>query len=396
MPSTVISVKQLNLYVKSLLEGDSNLSYLSIVGEISNFKSHYASGHMYFTLKDDTATLKCVMFKGNASRLRFVPQDGMKVVCSGRVSVYERDGIYQLYCENMTPDGEGDLIAAYEKLKAKLESEGLFEKSRKKALPLFPKKVGVITSQTGAAVRDILSVLERRYPLCEIIFCPATVQGVDAPKDLCAALDAVYATEAEVIIIGRGGGSVEDLWCFNDEKLARKISESPVPVISAVGHETDFTICDFVSDLRAPTPSAAAELAVPDKVDLYANVLGYKRFIEKSITESVLSREIKLKNLSSLGIFSSPEQYICEKRALMLDSVSEKMISSLKQQMASKETKFAAAISKLDVLSPIKTMLRGYSVVQKNGKAINSAKNLLKGDKISIMLSDGKKDCTVD
>lgn len=396
MPSTVISVKQLNLYVKSLLEGDSNLSYLSIVGEISNFKSHYASGHMYFTLKDDTATLKCVMFKGNASRLRFVPQDGMKVVCSGRVSVYERDGIYQLYCENMTPDGEGDLIAAYEKLKAKLESEGLFEKSRKKALPLFPKKVGVITSQTGAAVRDIISVLERRYPLCEIIFCPATVQGVDAPKDLCAALDAVYATEAEVIIIGRGGGSVEDLWCFNDEKLARKISESPVPIISAVGHETDFTICDFVSDLRAPTPSAAAELAVPDKVDLYANVLGYKRFIEKSITESVLSREIKLKNLSSLGIFSSPEQYICEKRALMLDSVSEKMISSLKQQMASKETKFAAAISKLDVLSPIKTMLRGYSVVQKNGKAINSAKNLLKGDKISIMLSDGKKDCTVD
>lgn len=396
MPPTVISVKQLNLYVKSLLEGDSNLSYLSIVGEISNFKSHYASGHMYFTLKDDTATLKCVMFKGNASRLRFVPQDGMKVVCSGRVSVYERDGIYQLYCENMTPDGEGDLIAAYEKLKAKLESEGLFDKSRKKALPLFPKKVGVITSQTGAAVRDIISVLERRYPLCEIIFCPATVQGVDAPEDLCAALDAVYATEAEVIIIGRGGGSVEDLWCFNDEKLARKISESPVPVISAVGHETDFTICDFVSDLRAPTPSAAAELAVPDKVDLYANVLGYKRFIEKSITESVLSREIKLKNLSSLGIFSSPEQYICEKRALMLDSVSEKMISSLKQQVASKETKFAAAISKLDVLSPIKTMLRGYSVVQKNGKAINSAKKLLKGDKISIMLSDGKKDCTVD
>ncbi len=396
MPSTVISVKQLNLYIKSLLEGDSNLSYISIVGELSNFKSHYASGHLYFTLKDEAATLKCVMFKGNASRLGFSPKEGMRVVCSGRISVFERDGVYQLYCENMTPEGEGDLLAAYEKLKSKLEAEGLFDKSRKKAIPPFPKKVGVITSQTGAAICDIFSVLERRYPLCDILFCPATVQGENAPDELCNALDILYRSDVDVIIIGRGGGSVEDLWCFNDEKLARKISESTKPIISAVGHETDFTICDFVSDLRAPTPSAAAELAVPDRAELYAAVLGFNRLLDGRIYEIVSSREGALKSIVTSGVYTAPEQYICEKRALLLDSLADRLSAQTLSKYSEKEVGFTAVASKLDVLSPLKTMLRGYAVAQKNGETVTSVKNLSKGDKVTLLLSDGKAECTVD
>ncbi len=396
MPSTVISVKQLNLYIKSLFEGDSNLSYISIVGELSNFKSHYASGHLYFTLKDEAATLKCVMFKGNASRLRFSPKEGMRVVCSGRISVFERDGVYQLYCENMTPEGEGDLLAAYEKLKSKLEAEGLFDKNRKKAIPPFPKKVGVITSQTGAAIRDIFSVLERRYPLCDIIFCPATVQGDSAPDELCRALDTLYRTDADVIIIGRGGGSAEDLWCFNDEKLARKISESTKPIISAVGHETDFTICDFVSDLRAPTPSAAAELAVPDRAELYAGVLGFKRLLDGRIYEIMSGSDRALKNIVSSGVYTAPEQYICEKRALLLDTLADRLSAQTLSKYSEKEVGFTAVASKLDVLSPVKTMLRGYAVAQKNGETVTSVKNLTKGDKVTLLLSDGKAECTVD
>lgn len=393
MPTTAVTVKQLNLYIKSLLEGDGKLAFISILGEISNFKCHFASGHLYFTLKDDTAALKCVMFKGNAARLRFVPQEGMKVVCSGRISVFERDGVYQLYAENMVPDGEGDLMAALEKLKSRLESEGLFDPSRKKPIPKFPKKVAVITSETGAAVRDIFNVLRRRYPLCDVLFCPATVQGALAPDSLCAALDIVGKTDADVIIIGRGGGSIEDLWCFNDEKLARKIADMNIPVISAVGHETDFTVCDFVADLRAPTPSAAAELAVPDTEELLLNISGYKRMIEARMANAIDLREAALNRIASSRMFTAPAEYICEKRSLMLDAVTDRICSCAEKDIITKEKLFCTAAAKLDALSPIKTMLRGFTVVEKDGKTVSSVSGLKAGEDITLRFHDGKAKC---
>ncbi len=393
MSGTVVTVKQLNMYIKSLLEGDGRLAFISIRGEISNFKCHFASGHLYFTLKDDTAALKCVMFKGNAARLRFSPKEGMKVVCSGRISVFERDGVYQLYAENMVPDGEGDLMAALEKLKAKLEGEGLFASSRKKPIPKFPKKVAVITSQTGAAIRDIFNVLGRRYPLCDILFCPATVQGVTAPESLCTALDTVNKTDADVIIIGRGGGSIEDLWCFNDEKLARKIAEINIPVISAVGHETDFTICDFVADLRAPTPSAAAELAVPDVQELESELASFSRTLGIGITNAVSSREKALSKILLSRMFTEPYEYICERRSLLLDSATDKMLSGVEKHLITKEKHFCAIAAKLDALSPVKTMLRGFSVAQKADKTVSSVDELGVGDNIILRFHDGKAEC---
>lgn len=395
MPTTV-TVKQLNLYIKSLLESDQRLAYISISGEISNFKCHFASGHLYFTLKDDTAALKCVMFKGNASRLRFVPKDGMKVVCTGRISVFERDGVYQLYAENMVPDGEGDLMATLEKIKSKLEAEGLFSPGRKKPIPAFPKKVAVITSETGAAVRDIFNVLGRRYPLCDIVFCPATVQGALAPESLCNALDTVSKTDADVIILGRGGGSMEDLWCFNDEALARKIAATEIPVISAVGHETDFTICDFVADLRAPTPSAAAELAVPDIDELKQNVQGFKRLLLSRVEEKTAACGDKLDALLSSHVFTAPAVNICEKRSLLLDSLTERVKSSAEKTVLNKEKLFCVAASRLDALSPVKTMLRGYTVSEKDGKCINSVAKLSSGDEITLRFHDGRAVCNVE
>ncbi|MEE1026856.1 MAG: exodeoxyribonuclease VII large subunit, partial [Acutalibacteraceae bacterium] len=268
-----LTVKQLNMYVRSLLEGDTNLASITLEGEISGFKNHFGSGHWYFVLKDADASVKSVMFKGNAQRVNFLPRDGMRVVCHGYVSLYEKDGQFQFYAETMHLFGEGDLAAEFERLKRKLESEGLFSLERKRPLPKFPKKIGVITSEIGAALQDILQVTSRRYPISDIVVFPALVQGISAPHSLVSALEKAYSRDdLDLIIIGRGGGSAEDLSCFNDELLARKIVLSPIPVISAVGHEVDFTICDFVSDLRAPTPSAAAELAVPSAEELLFNI----------------------------------------------------------------------------------------------------------------------------
>ena len=396
MSINAVTVGQLNLYIKSLLEGDSKLSYISIVGEISNFKSHFASGHMYFTLRDENAAIKCVMFRGNASKLRFVPKDGMKVVCSGRISVYERDGVYQLYAENMVPDGEGDLMAALEKIKEKLSLEGLFDTARKKPIPPFPKKVAVITSETGAAVKDIFNVLSRRYPLCDIIFCPATVQGALAPKSLISALDKVSKTDADVIIIGRGGGSIEDLWCFNDEALARKIAEINIPIISAVGHETDFTICDFVADLRAPTPSAAAELAVPDSAELYASVLKITKNMESGMRERISARQKALSLLNSSPVFSSPIDFIVSRRSLETDRVCDRVSSLAEKNITKRENEFINKLSLLEALNPIKTILRGFAVCEKQGKSLSSVKELDIGDKIELRLSDGSAECTVE
>ncbi len=395
MSVNAVTVGQLNLYVKSLLEGDSRLSYISIVGEISNFKAHFASGHMYFTLKDDTAALKCVMFRGNASRLRFVPKDGMRVVCSGRISVYERDGAYQLYAENMVPDGEGDLMAQLERLKEKLSAEGLFDQSRKKPVPLFPKKVGVITSETGAAIRDIFNVLSRRYPICDIVFCPATVQGAEAPKSLISALNKVYKTDADVIIIGRGGGSIEDLWCFNDELLARKISESKVPVISAVGHETDFTICDFVSDLRAPTPSAAAELAVPDAGGLSDSISKIQKNLKAVLQDKISSREKNLNLINSSAAFLAPIDSIVSKRSLLVDYMTDKVDTQFDKIITTKQNDFLSKVSLLEALSPVKILMRGFVAAEKNGKIISSVGQLAVQDNLKLRLADGSADCTI-
>ena len=396
MTPFVVTVKQLNAYVKSLLDGDSRLAYISIRGEISNFKEHFSSGHLYFTLKDNDSTLKCVMFKGNASRLKFLPKEGMQVICTGRISVFERDGIYQLYAENMVPDGEGDLLAAFEKLKKKLESEGLFSPERKKPIPKFPKCVGVITSETGAAIRDIFSVLGRRYPLCNIVFCPATVQGSAAPNSLCNALDLLEKTEADVVIIGRGGGSIEDLWCFNDEKLARRIAAFSKPVISAVGHETDFTLCDFVSDLRAPTPSAAAELAVPNAEELYADIKGFSTYFEKRISEMIMLRESKLDKVLKSRAFEATEELICEKRSLTLDRITDKMQNTVDSILKNRENALLSQITKLDALSPSKTLLRGYAVVEKQNTPVTSVCKINKNDKLSVRLNDGRAECLVE
>jgi len=395
MSFNTVTVGQLNLYIKSLFEGDSKLSYISVVGEISNFKAHFSSGHMYFTLKDDTAALKCVMFRGNAARLRFVPKDGMKVVCSGRISVYERDGAYQLYAENMVPDGEGDLMARLEEIKKKLLAEGLFDEARKRPIPKFPKKVAVITSETGAAVRDIFNVLSRRYPLCDILLCPATVQGAEAPKSLISALDKVYKTDADLIIIGRGGGSIEDLWCFNDEDLARKISVSPIPVISAVGHETDFTICDFVADLRAPTPSAAAELAVPDARLLLDNVLRIERNLKMTLTEKIAGREKNLSLIKGSLIFSSPEDSIIAKRSLSVDRLADRICSQFEKLIIKKENDFLNKVSLIEALSPMKTLTRGFATAEKQGRLVSSVGQLSVGDSIKLRLADGSADCII-
>ena len=396
MPMTVISVKQLNLYIKSLIEADSRLAYISLRGEISNYKSHFSSGHLYFTLKDESAAIKCVMFRGNASRVNFPLKDGMKVICSGRISVFERDGIYQLYAENIFPDGEGDLLAELEKTKAKLEGEGLFDASRKKRLPKFPKKVCVITSETGAAVQDIFNILTRRYPLCDILLIPAIVQGESAPKSLINALDMASGTDSDVIIIGRGGGSAEDLWCFNDELLARKISQTEIPVISAVGHETDFTICDFVADLRAPTPSAAAELAVPDINELKADIAHYEQIINQRVNQIIILNNDKFEKLVSSNIFTDPEEKIVGKRYLMLDCVRDRLESLASKTVMTRQADFSGVAARLDVLSPVKTLLRGYAVAEKNSKTIVSVKEIEAGEKLTLRFSDGTADCTID
>lgn len=391
----VVSVTQLNLYIKSLLEGDGKLAYISIRGEISNFKEHFASGHLYFTLKDGTSALKCVMFRGNASKLKFIPNEGMQVICSGRVSVYERDGAYQLYAEDMVPDGEGDLLSALQKLKDKLEKEGLFSAETKKALPKFPLKVGVITSETGAAVKDIFSVLSRRYSLCDIVFCPATVQGETAPVSLYSALDVMEQTDADVVIIGRGGGSIEDLWCFNDEKLVRRIARFSKPIISAVGHETDFTLCDFVCDLRAPTPSAAAELAVPNSEELYYDVISLRNHLEKRLSFIVSAKQNDIEKLSKSRIFTNAQEYICEKRSLSVDYVADKIDNALGKIILNKEKNLCAKIASLDALSPTKTLLRGYASVTADGHNISSIKTLSVNDNITVRFHDGEAECSV-
>lgn len=394
--SSVITVSQLNFYIKSLLDESPALREIYITGEISNLTDHYRSGHIYLSLKDDKALVRAVMFAGNARHLRFKPEEGMKVIARGRVSVYEATGQYQLYIEDMQPDGIGALNLAYEQLKKKLSAEGLFSEDIKKPIPAYPKRIGVITSPTGAAVQDILNILGRRYPIAEVVFCPVLVQGENASAQLIDAIERFNkANAADVIIIGRGGGSIEDLWAFNDEKLARAIAKSDIPVISAVGHETDFTICDFVADIRAPTPSAAAELATPNMTEL----LSYFKSVKDSLP-AIMQRRIdfekqELDNLASSKVLLSPKGFI-NIRKNELDMLSADMIKAFKAILSENQREFVALSAKLDALSPLSVLSRGYSIVQNKNKVIKSAKELNIGQNIMVKLSDGKAECEVN
>ena len=396
MNNNVLTVRQLNLYVKSLLESDSRLVYTAVTGEISNFKNHYSSGHWYFTLKDKDAAIRAVMFRSSASRVSFVPDDGMLVTVKGRVSLYEKDGQYQFYAEEMYADGEGDLALQFKLIKEKLEKEGLFDIQSKRPLPKFPKKIAVITSDTGAAVQDMMNILGRRYPVCEIVMCPVSVQGENAVPDMLEALDRVYElSDIDTIIIGRGGGSAEDLNAFNSETLARKIYESPIPVISAVGHETDFTICDFVADKRAATPSEAAELAVPDITKLKSDLERNKNAMKNAFLSKYEIAALKLSGLMSVRAFASPFTLI-ESKIQMLDGLCDKSKTNINKIFENKARDFSLAVTKLDGLNPLKIMARGFSVAEKDSKVIKSVKCIDKGDELSIKLSDGSALCTVN
>lgn len=392
----VLSVSQLNRYIKMNFDADENLANIFISGEISNFTNHYRTGHLYFTLKDDSAAVRAVMFNSSAKRLKFMPEDGMKVIARGRVSVYEASGQYQLYVDDMQPDGVGALNLAYEQLKEKLQKEGLFSELHKKPLPPYPEKVGVITSPTGAAVRDIINVLGRRFPYAEIVFCPVLVQGEGAHLQLTDAVNLFNSERAaDVIIIGRGGGSIEDLWEFNDEGLARAVYNSEIPVISAVGHETDFTICDFVADMRAPTPSAAAELAVPDANELQYALSALKNRMFLNVSSEIADRRSRLEYLTSKGALKSPDEMLSN-RSQRLDTAFSKMLSSYENRIGGKKVEFISAATALSKLDPMSVLMRGFAFVSdKNGKNVYSSQALAKGDKINVRFHDGSAVCEV-
>ena len=394
--STVLTVSQLNKYVKSILESDGKLKYIYLKGEISNLTIHY-TGHIYFSLKDENqCTIKAVMFANKANFLKFTPQSGMKVVLRGSVTLYEKTGSYQINVDEMYPDGAGALNLAYEQLKNKLQNEGLFDTSHKKPLPKFPEKIGVITSPTGAAVQDIMLILKRRYPIAQIIMCPVLVQGENAAVDLTNAVKKFNALQcADVIIIGRGGGSIEDLWAFNDEMLARAIYECEIPIVSAVGHETDFTICDFVADVRASTPSAAAELVSSVTTE---NMLSQTETLINKM-QSAVKRRLQFeyqryeKNANAKAL-KNPDDII-KNRQIKLDVLNEKIKGIYLKRLSAEKEKFAELAAKLDALSPLKILSRGYSVTKKDGHIINSISQVNPNDKIEVVLSDGNIKCTV-
>lgn len=397
MPDSVINVKQLNLYVRSLIEGDVRLTNITVLGEISNFKNHYSSGHWYFTLKDNDAAIKCVMFRANATRVKFDVFDGLQVIIRGRVSLYEKDGLYQFYAEEMMVAGIGDISLKFEQTKEKLEKEGLFDPSSKRPIPKFPQKIAVITSPTGAAVKDIFNILSRRWPIADIIMCPVSVQGELAVPEMLSTLERLYKlNNIDLAIIGRGGGSIEDLWAFNDERLARKIYESPFPIISAVGHETDFTICDFVADLRAPTPSAAAELAVPDIIDITSKIDKYAMYLKNNLVSSYNISKARLMAITENPYFKIPYEMLIEKRYEILDKAFDNLKNKISKTQNIKENQFLNLVSRLDNLSPLKTLMRGYATINKNDKCIKSVSEINVEDNIKIRFFDGEADCKVE
>ncbi len=386
---TVYSVTELNNFVKSLLDNNENLKSVFVSGEISNFKNHY-SGHMYMTVKDEGGAIKAVMFSSYASRLKFVPENGMKVIIFGSVSLYSKDGSYQLYITDMQPDGIGALNLAYEQLKEKLSKEGLFNHESKKPIPVFPQKIGVATAPDGAAVRDIFSILKRRFPLAEIVFCPVAVQGASAAPEIAKAIKLFNEKNAcDVLIIGRGGGSLEDLWAFNEEIVARAIFESQIPIISAVGHETDFTIADFVADLRAPTPSAAAELAVPDIIELKSELLGLKQHLTVLMKNKLNYEREYLENTEKRLSILSPTNKILNSRQ-ELSNLYEKIVNSIELKLTNEKSKISVLSGKLNALSPLDVLARGYSISYNNESPITSVKNVKNGDNIKVKVTDGE------
>ncbi len=412
MDQHVFTVGQVNECVKYLIEDSPLLDSLYVVGEISNFKPGNIGGHLYFSLKDESGVLHSVMFRSSASRLKFRPENGMRVIAHGRISVYTRDGQYQLYIDQMQPDGLGSLAAAFEQLKGKLSAEGLFDDARKRPIPTYVNTVGVITSPSGAAVRDIINILTRRAPQVKMILFPALVQGDGAPKQLCSGIR-YFNTHApvDVIIIGRGGGSLEELWAFNDETLARTVAASDIPVISAVGHETDFTICDFCADLRAPTPSAAAELAVPNRDTLLRQLQATQASMKMAMQRKLMALHQSMDTLSKKRVLTSPEE-VFEIRYRALDALTEKLVrraerhitnarealtenthalqTNVNLRITSAKHTLASASARLSALSPLSVLLRGYSAVfDETGKSIKTVKTLKNGDSVTLRLSDG-------
>ena len=386
-----ITVTDLNKYIKSKIDSDEMLTSVLVKGEISNFKNHY-TGHMYFTLKDENSLIKCVMFKSYTTHLSFMPKDGMKVIILGSVSVFERDGVYQIYAKAMKQDGLGSLYEAYEKLKAKLSEEGLFDESHKKKIPFMPKTIGVLTSNTGAVIRDIINVSTRRNPNVHIRLYPVPVQGAGAAEKIAEGIEFMNKNNlADVLIIGRGGGSLEDLWPFNEEIVARAIYNSKIPIISAVGHETDFTIADFVADLRAPTPSAAAELAVANIDDVKNTLFLYNTRYKNALKKKLQVIRLAYEKCMARPAFKNPTQRINE-QYMLIDMKVKAMQNKIQLKLKEERTKFVKQVSKLDSLSPLKTLSRGYSIVTDNSnKIIKSVKDLKEEQDINIRLSDGEK-----
>lgn len=396
MNEQALTVTQLNNFIKDIIESEPMLSSVYVSGELSNYKM-YPSGHHYFTLKDRESSIRCVMFRRNASRLRFRPENGMGVIVSGRISVFPRDGAYQLYCETISPAGIGDLQLAFEQLKAKLSEEGLFDAAHKKALPQFPKRIAIITSSAGAAVHDMIRILGQRWPMAKILLLPVRVQGIEAPPEIVGAIR--YANEfdvADVIITGRGGGSIEDLWAFNDERVARAIFESRIPVISAVGHEPDVTISDYVADRRASTPSNAAEIVVPDRRELSDFLESYDIRANQAMRKKLNRLSDRLESYRNKQVLKVPTAYI-DNRRIELDRIRDRLLSAQEQILSRKKHQFISLTSSLEAMSPLKVLSRGYAMASGNdGKSVKSVGELSIGDKLHLTLSDGVADCLVE
>ena len=389
-----ITVSDLNKYIKDKIADDEYLNNVLVKGEISNFKNHY-TGHMYFTLKDENSLIKCICFKSYANRLTFIPKDGMKVMVFGGVSVFERDGVYQIYVKAMEEDGVGDLYAKYQELKENLEKQGLFDDIHKKKIPLMPKVIGVLTSKTGSVIKDIINVSTRRNPNCYIRLYPVPVQGDGAAVKIAEGIEFMNKNKlADVIILARGGGSLEDLWPFNEEIVAHSIYNSEIPIISAVGHETDFTIADFVADLRAPTPSAAAELAVPDVYELEQKINSDRDRLRMALIKKTEIMRLRYEKCMSSHVFKEPTRRINE-NYILLDKYIKQLENEISKIQEREKTKYLELIAKLDAYSPLKTLLRGYSITEKQGKIVKSVNELEKDDIIKIKLSDGNKEAKV-
>ena len=392
--NNVLTVAAVNKYIKSLLNRDMVLGDICIRGEISNFKAH-SSGHWYFSLKDQSGSLQAVMFRSANQRVRFLPQNGMKVLIRGRIDVYERDGIYQLYAEEMLLAGMGDLYLAYEKLKEKLTAEGLFAQERKRQLPKYAHNIGIVTSPTGAAVQDMLSVLRRRNPQVNIYQVSAIVQGNEGAASICRALDILYKMPVDIIIVGRGGGSIEDLWCFNEEAVVRKVAASPIPIISAVGHETDYTLCDFAADVRAATPSMAAELAVPVLDDIRQSVKEKAELLNIRYAHILSDKQKTVEKAADSVFFRHPDR-LWENYQLRLDRLDEKLQSSMEKNLDKKMQALGIISGRLDALSPLKVLSRGYSICEKDGQTVRSSANVQLGDEVKVLLNKGMLYCVVE